>query len=392
MSASPTNVLVTRGNCVRMCAPYTGEPPLSLIAFCFWSQRDAVGSSDRPSSSASAEWTWIIVFPMDQEALPPTHQATHIVAELNKAGALLLLHARAPHAHAVATTHTARGGAGLETSLFYSTTREEIICKVRASEARMLREAGRTSFELRLDADALRRGDALATRRRYESFRVAAAGPPVHGGARARTAAAGGSHDLSDIGETTEVLDDDTVEGRAAAAVTPGAPMSPASVPFGGVIVDVKGQSSVDPYSFIHGKYVEEKRGLFAKYPTEGGGVSVLRGVDAIKLTASIMKAPADAVPRGAGLVLDTLRHQGAVLEFFPLQKVRRAGDAAAVVATAAAAYSQDHRCAAPHAVKGAHQVACIVGRVEGVPVDAAAGWHPRLLWRADRTLLCVAW
>ncbi len=147
--------------------------------------------------------------------------------------------------------------AGLHTKMFYSVQHDEVYCKVRAPQARLLKQAIEVNYKLLCD--------------------------PIN------------ISNLLTIGNKT----------------TPEKTWGPIRIHTDGI------QTEIPPYEYIYANYnpkfnTDEKK-LYTKY----GPVSLFRGVDRIKLIQSIISDPVSR--GGCGLNIHALKEDGAILGFFPI-------------------------------------------------------------------------
>lgn len=177
--------------------------------------------------------------------------------------------------------------ADLRTLLYKSSDGELIFCKVTGSRQRLEAEANRTDFKLRLDPERLLAAD------------IAMNAP------RGR------------------VMREDSAQAKATAMK----------------IEDVKGEGSFFPYHYIHAKYVSPPDAAQARHMTpEEVAVArhrqtlyridrftrmKFREIDVLKLIWSVMEAPENSVPPGAGMALEHLWHHGHLEEYFPLHHIK---------------------------------------------------------------------
>lgn len=154
--------------------------------------------------------------------------------------------------------------AQLHVKCFYSCQRDEIYVKVRATPDRLLEEAARINYKLELDPVKLQ---------------------------------IAGSMGLTEKG---------VVRWK------------------GFVITDLYKVSVLNPYDFIHAKFVksERLRSIYKEHLIRCDSVSkmhILRPVDRIKLLSSIFEGNVNSSPPGCGLQLNTLIIKNIVLAHFPL-------------------------------------------------------------------------
>lgn len=169
--------------------------------------------------------------------------------------------------------------AGLKTKTYLNAKKDKIICEIGAPMSRLLKEADRVNHALLLDPVALREADRKKNLRTKERIRRRMS-PEVL---------------ASERGQRMLLARGDVIENRE------------------------EDGGRYGPYQYIYAKYDSSPKlqRLYRKVPYTN---SVLREVDIVTLVITILEAPVDAVPSGAGLTLHELCTKNkAILDFYPL-------------------------------------------------------------------------
>lgn len=167
--------------------------------------------------------------------------------------------------------------ASLDIKLFYSCQRDEVFIKIRASRERLLAEANRIEYKLKLDKEQL--------------ISKLQAGKLVD----------------SNLSLKLSLSKKNSNGGYKWKPIT---------------IDDRNNVSSIEPCDFIYGPYKvnSEFQALYQSYKTSQDGItSILQEVDRIKLLISIIEADPTLHPPGAGLNLEEIKLKKVTLAYFPL-------------------------------------------------------------------------